>query len=49
MPHAHEEFKTPNDAYVANYGPEKGKLPLPPGKKLLIGKSILLPIAFPSR
>ncbi|KAL7285767.1 hypothetical protein ACG7TL_000876 [Trametes sanguinea] len=32
---AHEDFKKANDEYVANFG-DKGNLPLPPSKKLLI-------------
>ena len=32
---AHTEFAKHNDAYVDNFG-DKGSLPLPPGKKLII-------------
>ena len=33
---AYQDFVKANEAYVANFG-DKGKLPLPPAKKLLIG------------
>ncbi|EJF66406.1 carbonic anhydrase [Dichomitus squalens LYAD-421 SS1] len=33
---AYKDFEKPNEAYVANFG-DKGNLPLPPSKKLLIG------------
>ncbi|TBU64728.1 carbonic anhydrase [Dichomitus squalens] len=32
---AYKDFEKPNEAYVANFG-DKGNLPLPPSKKLLI-------------
>ncbi|KAH9912250.1 carbonic anhydrase [Epithele typhae] len=32
---AHKDFVKPNEAYVASFG-DKGNLPLPPSKKLLI-------------
>ncbi len=37
---AYKDFKQHNEAYVANFG-DKGNLPLPPGKKLLIGASLV--------
>lgn len=35
---AHKDFVKANEAYAASFG-EKGELPLPPSKKLLIGAS----------
>ena len=35
---AHKDFAKANEAYVATFG-DKGNLPLPPAKKLLIGAS----------
>ena len=35
---AHKDFAKANEAYVATFG-DKGDLPLPPSKKLLIGAS----------
>lgn len=32
----HTEFAKRNEQYVANFG-DKGSLPMPPGKKLIIG------------
>lgn len=32
---AYKDFAKPNEEYVATFG-DKGKLPLPPSKKLLI-------------
>lgn len=37
---AYKDFTKHNDVYVANFG-DKGNLPLPPGKKLLIGMSFV--------
>ena len=38
---AYEDFEKHNEAYVASFG-DKGNLPLPPSKKLLIGTSVYI-------
>ena len=37
---AYQDFAKANDEYVATFG-DKGNLPLPPSKKLLIGERFI--------
>lgn len=37
----HKLFEKANEAYVATFG-DRGSLPMPPGKKLAIGKDAYL-------
>lgn len=44
MSNVHQEFQKANDTYAAKFPSEYKELPLPPGKKVLIGECFDYPL-----